>query len=229
MQSHSRGTQRVRRMRLEKRGKKKRLLANSKTVKAVDSIVKELKLFDSPFAHEVDPVFIAGLGDEIRDFSPENILSQAAAEMVEESLHCLCTERASCEDISSADDNTEASSECVSLCDSETVDSSTTSELKPVRIGSVKKRRKNLTGWPKAQKRKKPVASHTSDDNDSAIGCEDIEPKRRGFRKKGFHFLAQTTAQKLAALAANDRRASPRKKASVLYLDTWPVRFRTQK
>ena len=211
----------------KKRGKKKRLLANSKSTKSVETIVKELKLLESPLAHEVDPNFIAGLSDEGRDFSPDNIMASAAAEVIEDSNQCLCNDRASCEDFSSADENTEASSECVSLCDSETIDSSTASEPKPVR--SNKKRRKNLTGWPKAQKKKKATASHTSDD-DSAIGCEEIEPKRRGCRRKqNFCFFEPTTAQKLAALAANDRRASPRKKSSVLYMDTWPVRFRTQK
>ncbi|XP_068210836.1 titin homolog isoform X2 [Palaemon carinicauda] len=212
----------------KKRGKKRRLLASSKSSKGVENVVKEMKMFESPFAHEVDPAFIAGLSDDVRDLVPENILSRAAVEVIEDSNQCLCNDRPSCEDFSSADENTEASSECVSLCDSETIDSSTASEPKPVR--SNKKRRKNLTGWPKAQKKKKAVASHTSDDNDSAFGYDDSEPKRRGCRiKQDFCFLEQTTAQKLAALAANDRRASPRKKASVLYMDTWPVRFRTQK
>ncbi|XP_069999147.1 myb-like protein X isoform X2 [Penaeus vannamei] len=214
----------------KKRGKKKRLASGSKSERESDPMVRELKLFESPFAHEVDPAFIASIPDEMKDFmTPENILARAAAEVVEDSCYCGCTDQGSCDEFSSADDNTEASSECVSLCDSETIDSSTTSE--PKRSRSGKKRRKNLTGWPKAQKRRRTVAPLTSDDNDSAIGCDDLEPKKRGRRKKHneFSFLEQTTAQKLAALAACDRRASPRKKASVLYMDTWPVRFRTQK
>lgn len=214
----------------KKRGKKKRLLGGSKSDKGSDSIAKELKLFESPLAHEVDPVFIAGLCDEVKDYlTPENILAREASEVIEDSCFCVCTDRASCDEFSSADDNTEASSECVSLCDSETVDGSVVSE--PKRCRSGKKRRKNLTGWPKAQKKKKPVPSHTSDDNDSAIGCDDLEPKKQGHWKKhdDFSLLEQTTTQKLAALAACDRRASPRKKTSVLYMDTWPVRYRTQK
>lgn len=214
----------------KKRGKKKRLASGSKSERESDPVMRELKLFESPFAHEVDPAFIASIPDEMKDFmTPENILARAAAEVVEDSCYCGCTDQGSCDEFSSADDNTEASSECVSLCDSETIDSSTTSE--PKRSRSGKKRRKNLTGWPKAQKRRRTVAPLTSDDNDSAIGCDDLEPKKRGRRKKHneFNFLEQTTAQKLAALAACDRRASPRKKASVLYMDTWPVRFRTQK
>ncbi|XP_071531023.1 LOW QUALITY PROTEIN: uncharacterized protein [Panulirus ornatus] len=215
----------------KKRGKKKKLLGGSKCDKgSQENIAKELKLFESPLAHEVDPVFIAGLCDEVKDYlTPENILAREASEVIEDSCFCVCTDRASCDEFSSADDNTEASSECVSLCDSETVDGSVISE--PKRCRSGKKRRKNLTGWPKAQKKKKPVPSHTSDDNDSAIGCDDLEPKKQGHWKKhdDFSLLEQTTTQKLAALAACDRRASPRKKASVLYMDTWPVRYRTQK
>nr|XP_045612588.1 protein piccolo-like isoform X1 [Procambarus clarkii] len=213
----------------KKRGKKKRLTTGSKFDKG-PSIAKELKLFESPLAHEVDPFFIAGLCDEVKDYlTPENILAREASEVIEDACFCVCTDRASCDEFSSADDNTEASSECVSLCDSETIDGSVVSE--PKRCRSGKKRRKNLTGWPKTQKKKKSVPSHTSDDNDSAIGCEDLEPKKQGHWKKhdDFSFLEQTTTQKLAALAACDRRASPRKKASVLYMDTWPVRFRTQK
>ncbi|XP_042227616.1 uncharacterized protein LOC121869999 isoform X1 [Homarus americanus] len=214
----------------KKRGKKKRLFTGSKSDKGSTSIAKESKLFESPLAHEVDPVFIAGLLDEAKDYlAPENILAREASEVIEDACFCVCTDRASCDDFSSADDNTEASSECVSLCDSETIDGSIVSE--PKRCRSGKKRRKNLTGWPKTQKKKRPVPSHTSDDNDSAIGCEDLEPKRQRHWKKhdDFGLLEQTTTQKLAALAECDRRASPRKKASVLYMDTWPVRFRTQK
>lgn len=214
----------------KKRGKKKRLMAGSKTEKSFENVAKELKLFDSSLAQEVDPVFIAGLCDDMKDFLiPENILAREASEVVEDSCFCVCTDRASCDEFSSADDNTEASSECVSLCDSETIDCSVISE--PKRGRSAKKRRKNLTGWPKTQKRKKPVPSHTSDDNDSAMGWDDLEPKKhRGWKKHhDFSLLEQTTSERLAALAACDRRASPRKKASVLYMDTWPVRFRTQK
>lgn len=213
----------------KKRGKKKRL-TSSKFDKGSVNVAKELKLYDSPLAHEVDPFFIAGLCDEVKDYlMPENILAREASEVIDDACFCVCTDRASCDEFSSADDNTEASSECVSLCDSETIDGSVVSEPKPCRSG--KKRRKNLTGWPKTQKKKKSVPSHTSDDNDSAIGCEDLEPKKQGRWKKhdDFSFLEQTTTEKLAALAACDRRASPRKKASVLYMDTWPVRFRTQK
>lgn len=213
----------------KKRGKRKRLMAGSKTEKGFENAAKELKLFDSSLAQEVDPVFIAGLCDDMKDFLiPENILAREASEVVEDSCFCVCTDRASCDEFSSADDNTEASSECVSLCDSETIDCSVVSE--PKRGRSAKKRRKNLTGWPKTQKRKKPVPSHTSDDNDSAMGWDDLEPKKhRGWKKHNFSLLEQTTSERLAALAACDRRASPRKKASVLYMDTWPVRFRTQK
>lgn len=214
----------------KKRGKKKRLLAVSKPEKTVAVSTKETKLLDSPFAQEVDPVFVASLCDEMKDFLiPENILAREASEVMEDSFFCVCTDRASCDEFSSADDNTEASSECVSLCDSETIDGSVVSE--PKRTRSAKKRRKNMTGWPKAQKRKRPAPSHTSDDNDSAIGWDDLEPKKQGsWRKHEFSLLEQqTTSERLAALAACDRRASPRKKASVLYMDTWPVRFRTQK
>lgn len=214
----------------KKRGKKKRLLTGSKSEKGFENVAKEFKLFDSSLAQEVDPVFIAGLCDDMKDFLiPENILAREASEVVEDSCFCVCTDRASCDEFSSADDNTEASSECVSLCDSETIDCSVVSE--PKRGRSAKKRRKNLTGWPKTQKRKKPAPSHTSDDNDSALGWDDLEPKKHGGWKKqqDFSLLEQTTSERLAALAACDRRASPRKKASVLYMDTWPVRFRTQK
>ncbi|XP_050722894.1 uncharacterized protein LOC127001778 isoform X2 [Eriocheir sinensis] len=214
----------------KKRGKKKRLMTGSKTEKGFENTAKEFKLFDNSLAQEVDPVFIAGLCDDMKDFLiPENILAREASEVVEDSCFCVCTDRASCDDFSSADDNTEASSECVSLCDSETIDCSVVSE--PKRGRSAKKRRKNLTGWPKTQKRKKPAPSHTSDDNDSAMGWDDLEPKKhRGWKKHhDFSLLEQTTSERLAALAACDRRASPRKKASVLYMDTWPVRFRTQK
>ncbi|KAK4307988.1 hypothetical protein Pmani_020283 [Petrolisthes manimaculis] len=214
----------------KKRGKKKRLLAVSKPEKVVEVSTKETKLLDSPFAQEVDPVFVASLCDEMKDFLiPENILTREASEVMDDSFFCVCTDRASCDEFSSADDNTEASSECVSLCDSETIDGSIVSE--PKRTRSAKKRRKNMTGWPKAQKRKRPVPSHTSDDNDSAIGWDDLEPKKQGsWKKHEFSLLEQqTTSERLAALAACDRRASPRKKASVLYMDTWPVRFRTQK
>ncbi|XP_045113581.1 uncharacterized protein DDB_G0284459-like [Portunus trituberculatus] len=214
----------------KKRGKKKRLMAGSKSEKAFENAAKELKLFDNSLAQEVDPVFIAGLCDDMKDFLiPENILAREASEVVEDSCFCVCTDRASCDEFSSADDNTEASSECVSLCDSETIDCSVISE--PKRGRSAKKRRKNLTGWPKTQKRKKPAPSHTSDDNDSALGWDDLEPKKHRCWKKqqDFSLLEQTTSERLAALAACDRRASPRKKASVLYMDTWPVRFRTQK
>ncbi|XP_063865113.1 uncharacterized protein LOC135103079 isoform X2 [Scylla paramamosain] len=214
----------------KKRGKKKRLMTGSKSEKSFENAAKELKLFDSSLAQEVDPVFIAGLCDDMKDFLiPENILAREASEVVEDSCFCVCTDRASCDEFSSADDNTEASSECVSLCDSETIDCSVVSE--PKRGRSAKKRRKNLTGWPKTQKRKKPAPSHTSDDNDSALGWDDLEPKKHGCWKKqqDFSLLEQTTSERLAALAACDRRASPRKKASVLYMDTWPVRFRTQK
>ena len=214
----------------KKRGKKKRLLTVSKSEKSFENAAKEYKLFDNSLAQEVDPVFIAGLCDDMKDFLiPENILAREASEVVEDSCFCVCTDRASCDEFSSADDNTEASSECVSLCDSETIDCSVVSE--PKRGRSAKKRRKNLTGWPKTQKRKKPAPSHTSDDNDSALGWDDLEPKKhRGWKKRhDFSLLEQTTSERLAALAACDRRASPRKKASVLYMDTWPVRFRTQK
>ncbi|CAL4102935.1 unnamed protein product, partial [Meganyctiphanes norvegica] len=207
----------------KKRGKKKRILAKREN--------EYSKLCDSFLASDVDQAFLESLREESKEslqLCPDNILTCDSATVIEEFYKCGCTDRLSCDEFSSADEGTEVSS-VASFCDSETIDGSITSETKRVRTS---KRRKNLTGWPKVKKKKKSVvASHTdTDDNDSALGCvDDLEPKKkRRIMHNSYNLLEQISSEELASLDA-DRRASPRKRSSVYYMDSWQFRYRTCK
>jgi len=76
------------------------------------------------------------------------------------------------------------------------------------------------------------VASHPdTDDNDSALGIDDHEPKNRcRERKKIIHnsydILEPMSSEDFNSLDL-DRRASPRKRNSVYYMDSWQFRYRT--
>lgn len=210
----------------KKRGKKKRILAKRES--------EYSSLCDSYLASDVDQAFIESLREESKEslqLYPDNILTCDSSTVLEDLYKCGCTDRMSCDDFSSADEGTEASS-VASFCDSETIEGSITSETKRARVTS--KRRKNLTGWPKVKKKKKTVvASHTdTDDNDSALGgVDDLEPKNRSRERKrimhnSYDLLEPMSSEDLNSLDL-DRRASPRKRNSVYYMDSWQFRYRT--
>ncbi|XP_076032228.1 uncharacterized protein LOC143020013 [Oratosquilla oratoria] len=210
-----------------KRGKKKRLSKEEKDSEL--SMPVECKVFDNPLACEIDPQVLLSLGEDVKDLVPLNVLTQDPSEVVEDSWKCECTELISCDELSSIDDNTEASSECFSLCDSETVDGSVTSENRGRGGRTSKKRRVNLTGWPKTQKRKR--SQPCRDETDGVL--EDQQPKKRGKcqkNKDNHSLLDPLLSEDLSAMASEtERRASPRKKATVLYTDHFPLRVRTCK
>lgn len=189
--------------------------------------LKDLNLQDDPLAIEVDPNFLL----EMKDFQvdgclfgvEESTFDQSSADLYNSSSSCKCTiEKAhpTYDDLSSLDDNTEASSECMSLVDSDK-SSSHFSRL------IVKKRRKNLTGWPKTKRKRSSLAAAVlasasipaSDDNDSSMGFDD-------------HVNALTTSGRKRARTTrsdgrcDDRRASPRKRGNGIYAHSLPLRFR---
>jgi len=207
----------------KKRGKKKRIAKREGEYS---------KLCDSFLASDVDQAFLESLREESKEslqLCPDNILNCDSSTVIEDFYKCDCTDRVSCDDFSSADEGTEVSS-VASFCDSETIDGSITSETKRTRVSN--KRRKNLTGWPKVKKKKKNVVlSHTdTDDNESAHGCVDnLEPKKkRKIMHKRYNLLEPMSPEDLESLDA-DRRASPRKRNSVYYMDSWQFRYRTCK
>ena len=137
------------------------------------NFLKELNLQDDPLALEMDPSFLL----EMKQF--EKVSTTVHGGTLTLSTDALLTGSSSCrfsesaqplnfDDFSSIDDFTEASSECMSLVDSENL------ETPSIR---TKKRRKNLTGWPKTKRKRTAaslsVAAPVSDDNDSALGFDD--------------------------------------------------------
>ncbi|KAL7647988.1 UNVERIFIED_CONTAM: hypothetical protein RMT77_001604 [Armadillidium vulgare] len=192
------------------------------------------KVFDNPLSTEIDYNFLLNLPTYLNEVNlvPDDTLGKNSIELLTESCHCECTERTSCDEVSSADERTEVSSESLSLCDSETVDSFNSSFSTKVRKpGTHKKRRKNLTGWPTQKKRKPPVSVQASDDNDnSSFSFDDHKPKRRrSFMKRRTLELLEPRRSLQLESEGSDRRTSARKRSSVLYMDTWPLRFRNHK
>ena len=160
---------------------------------------------------------------ERKDFVlPENILCLESIKILSDSSQCECTERTTCDDLSSVDENTEVSSETVSTCDSETIDNSGGFLHKARRS---KKRRTNLTGWPKQKKKKSSVVLPlASDDNDSVLGFDDRETKKKPGKGRP-RIVTPLSVESPLATEETDRRASPRKRNSILYSDSWPPRL----
>ncbi|KAF2362831.1 Regulatory subunit Dfp1/Him1 central region [Trinorchestia longiramus] len=181
--------------------------------------LKELKLENDPLASEVDPLFLVEMQDYITDKSQTSLcgtLDVSAAELCAHASSCKCTNvpQYHCyDDVSSVDGNTEASSECLSLVDSENLETSNFGKI------HVKKRRKNLTGWPKIKKKRLTPTIPTSEDNDSALGFDD-HISRKSKRTVRASQVSGTADD-------SERRASPRKK--VAPLDAVPLRLRSAK
>ncbi|XP_018008719.1 uncharacterized protein LOC108666372 [Hyalella azteca] len=182
--------------------------------------LKELKLENDPLALEVDPYFLVEMRERATDgdlCSLSGTLDHSSVDICTNASMCKCVsvpQNQCYDDVSSVDDITEASSECLSIVDSENMDGSSLGK------SHIKKRRKNLTGWPKIKRKRLTPTVPTSEDNDSALGFDDHISRKR-MRSARTDQVLGSTLQEL------DRRASPRKKP--LVVDAVPPRLRSAK